>query len=99
MFRLTNYQKSLIIVVLSSLALRWFLVLSGGQYFFPDEGRYNKAIVAVRNIMDGEYTEAIHRLHDYSHYLFGYIALVPAVIQETLFPVPQTPALFFHFSQ
>ena len=34
-----NYKRSIIYLLMISVILRWWLVIKGGLYFFPDEFR------------------------------------------------------------
>ena len=81
-------------VVMVSAGLRVWLVLSGGQYFWPDEKRYLGArtlLAAVR----GEPGALKDALDEPSSLFFRTVGLVPAEIERLTGPHPHTPALVY----
>lgn len=81
-------------VVIVSAVLRLWLVLSGGQYYWPDEKRYAGArtlLAAVR----GEPGALKDALDEPSSLFFRTVGLVPAEIERLTGQHPQTPALVY----
>lgn len=90
-----RYRRILIAILILSFLLRVFLVLSGGQYFFPDEARYEKSRAAADALWSGDMYGCLSALHSSDHFLFKVIGLVPATMQIIFAPSPKIPALFF----
>ena len=90
-----RYDRVLLAILICSLLLRIKLVLSGGQFFFPDEVRYEAASVAVRNLLIGDIFNSLRALHSAEHFLFKVAGVVPAMLQLVLGPSPKIPAIFF----
>jgi hypothetical protein len=92
---LSTRHLLLIVVLLVSLALRIVLVLEGGQFFWPDEGRYDEARKVVVAIAAGDTTDVAERLDGRAHPLFKILALAPAAIEYNTVYDPRIPAMFF----
>jgi hypothetical protein len=90
-----RYRGILPVILLLSFLLRVVLILSGGQYAFPDEDRYEKSRVAAAALWSGNLYDFLHALHSADHFLFKVIGVVPATMQLLLAPSPKIPALFF----
>lgn len=90
-----RYKRVLLAIMTCSLLLRIKLVLSGGQFFFPDEVRYEAATEAVRNLVSGDIYNSLRALHSAEHFLFKVAGVVPATLQLVLGPSPKVPAIFF----
>jgi len=90
-----GYRRILLAILLLSFLLRVVLVFSGGQYFFPDEARYDKSRAAAAALWGGDIHGCLHALHSADHFLFKVIGVVPATLQMLLGPSPKIPALFF----
>ena len=94
----SRYARLLVLVLCISCFLRLYLVLSGGQLFWPDEAfRYGKSRAAVHSALSGDFRSAIEVLSSADHYLFKIIGVIPAVIEAAVFESPKIPGLFFSF--
>jgi hypothetical protein len=82
-------------VLATSLLLRIQLVLSGGQYFWPDELRYDRSRLAVDAIWKGNWASARRALSHSDHLLFGALGLFPAILERLTGTDARIPALFF----
>lgn len=63
-----------------SLALRLTLALHGGQYYYPDEGRFNAAQEAVRGIHEGSFEEFIHPIEATADHLGYKVLMIPVAL-------------------
>ncbi|MBF0363511.1 MAG: hypothetical protein HQK49_20995 [Oligoflexia bacterium] len=76
------YVKALLFILIISFFLRVSLIRSGGQYFWPDENRYQTAYMAANHIWhNNDVKSALHLLHSADHFLFKVIAVIPATFQ------------------
>ena len=74
--------------------LRLILVLRGGQFFFPDESRYQAARDAVQSLLNGQWRGALTiPLQGGDHVGFKFLAMVPALVERWTQPGPVVPAL------
>jgi len=89
----TGYALALIALV--SLLLRIVLVSSGGQFYWPDEVRYEQARLAAGILAEGEIGEALRRLSYGDHPLFRVLGLVPAAVELAVGENPKVPGVFF----
>lgn len=89
-----NNRIVLAILVLSFI-LRVILVFRGGQYFFPDESRYDVSRVAANALWSGDIVHFLKKLHSAVHFLFKVIGVLPATLQIIFGKNPKIPALFF----
>ena len=85
-------------ILLLSLVLRWALIFKGGQYYFPDESRYQKSLDIAVSILAGGYEQALSfATNGIAHLGFELLGIIPALI-ESFFRLPSvTPALLFSF--
>ena len=88
-------RLALVAILLLSVILRVVLALSGGQFYWPDEGRYQ----AVR---EGVVAAAAHdriglakALDEPAHVLFKIVAVVPAVVEFVRGDDSRIPAIVF----
>lgn len=90
-------EYRVVILALSvSAILRWVLIFRGGQFYFPDEGRYAIAQDAVEFLLAGKLkTALIYLTNDFAHLGFKTIALIPALIENLLDTTSAAPAIFF----
>jgi hypothetical protein len=86
--------RALAVIVLASLLLRVVLVLSGGQFYWPDERRYRESRAIVDALSDGQVADALGRLDGAAHPLFRVVALLPAAVERFVGDDPRIPALF-----
>ena len=82
------------ILVVSAVA-RIALVAAGGQYYWPDEGRYTEASQMVENLAAGDIESAWSRALASGHPLFKTVAMAPAAIEAQYGRDPRIPATFF----
>jgi hypothetical protein len=75
--------------------LRVLLVASGGQYYWPDEKRYDRSLAAANALWRGDIHGGLRALNRADHFLFKVIGVVPATMQIIIAPSAKTPALFF----
>lgn len=72
-------------ILLASIALRWILIAQGGLFFNPDEYRYNRAILLLHHLKNGELTEAGSLFFKYAdHSGFMLVGALPAAVQGIL---------------
>ena len=77
-------------------ALRFYLVLRGGQFFWPDESRYQEAREAMRRMLSGAWHEAwLGLLSRPEHLLFKLLGLIPAAAEQWFGPSSALAAGFF----
>ena len=88
-------MKLLVGVLGVSLFLRILLVLSGGQNYWPDEGRYYRSRVGLDAIAAGDWATARQMLGQPDHILFGVLGLLPASLERLTQEDLRIPALFF----
>lgn len=89
------HRRNLLIILLVALGLRIYLVLAGGQFFWPDEERYFIARSAANELLDGDLWGTFYFLHSAEHFLFKVIAVAPAVLEKLFGENDSIPALFF----
>ena len=85
-------------VILISLLLRWVLIIRGGLFYHPDEGRYPNISALLNVFMQKGALKAIKFLaNDLSHLGYRILATIPALIEHK-FKLPNiTSAIFFSF--
>jgi hypothetical protein len=93
--RLPGPKGLLIVLLVSSIVLRFALVRGGGQYYWPDENWYEQAQEIVRALDAGDRAAAIERLERAGPLLFKIAALVPAAIEYRFGENPHVPGWFF----
>jgi hypothetical protein len=90
-----RYRRILLAILMLSFLLRVGLVLSGGQYAWPDEMRYEKSRAAADALWAGDMYGFSQALHGADHFLYKVIGVVPATLQIIFAPNPKIPAIFF----
>jgi hypothetical protein len=94
-WRLTGYQAWLGALLLVSAVLRAVLVFRGGQYFWPDENRYNAALEAWRLWGAGQWREgALQIFRAGDHLGYKVVMLAPAWVHRHWPDKIQIPSLF-----
>ena len=84
------------VILLTSLVLRWMLVLRGGQYYFSDEGRYETSRSFVSALFAGNIPSAFAQLFTAPEHLgFKLIGILPALLEQLTRESLVLPALFF----
>jgi hypothetical protein len=83
-------------ILIISLALRWALVLRGGQYYFSDEGRYEASRETAGLLLQGRVGEGLARLIISPEHLgFKFIGILPAMVENLTVESLLIPGLFF----
>ncbi len=84
------------IVLAAAFLLRCVLVFGGGQYFWPDEARYETSRQAAALVLQGHVHEALLRVFEGAdHLLFKLVAVLPALVQEGFKTSIMVPTLAF----
>lgn len=91
----SRLRKILLIILAVSFGLRIVLIAQGGQYFWPDENRYEEAQMAGSQLLAGNQRGALQTLHTTINPLFSVLSLIPAFIELSLGANLKIPALFF----
>jgi hypothetical protein len=93
---LSNSQWIVFVILAISILLRWALVVRGGQFYFPDEHRYQTSQDVAGFLLQGRFHEAITTLfHMPEHLGFKIIGILPALVEHVVRPSLVIPALFF----
>jgi hypothetical protein len=82
-------------ILAASFGLRAALVLKGGQFYFPDEIRYQTSREAAKALWAGDLGLFLRTLNSADHLLFKAIGTLPASLEIALGENPLIPALFF----
>ena len=84
---------ALLILMLAAYLLRLLLIVNGGQFFFPDESRYQRrAVSAVESLFQADFRSAIDRVLAYNkHHGFTAVGLVPAFMHRIAFNLNPPP--------
>jgi hypothetical protein len=89
-------KKILTVLLLVSAALRVCLILHGGQFYWPDETRYQHSRDAVSAIANHRFHEALFQTVWYADNIgFKVIGVIPATIEALIGRNGKIPALFF----
>ncbi len=83
----------LLILMLVAYLLRLLLIVNGGQFYFPDEGRYQRRSVrAVDSLFQADFRSAIDKVLAYDkHHGFTAVGLVPAIVHRAVFYLRPAP--------
>jgi hypothetical protein len=73
----------LLLILILSIVLRWILVLRGGQFFFPDESRYQTSRVIAEGLWNGHLLDALKTL-TVPHLGFKIVGVIPGLIEVFL---------------
>ncbi|MCI0556363.1 MAG: hypothetical protein L0287_35930 [Anaerolineae bacterium] len=83
-------------ILLIAFVLRVVLVFRGGQYYFPDEVRYENSWAVAGLILQGRFLDALALLtNGVEHIGFRTVAVIPALLGHLIDDTPRIPALFF----
>ena len=75
----------LLAVMLAAYALRLLLIVNGGQFYFPDEYRYKRAIAAADHLYQGRFTDAFNDLLRYkNHHGVAAATVLPAIFHRII---------------
>jgi hypothetical protein len=84
------------LVIVVSLGLRLTLAMHGGQRFWPDEGRYDLSYRAAVLLLGRHPVGALKLLlGSADHVLFKVIAVLPALVEQSLRAPPWVVGFFF----
>ncbi len=86
---------TLSILMLVAYLLRLLLIVNGGQFFFPDESRYQRrSVSAVGSLFQADYRSAIDKVLAYDkHHGFTAVAIAPAIFHRVIFHLNPPPGL------
>lgn len=90
-----HYGEIVFTILVASILLRIILISCGGQYFWPDENRFEVSRAAAEALWSWNLVGFMKALHSADHFLFKVIGVVPATIQIIFQPSPKIPAIFF----
>jgi hypothetical protein len=85
----------LVAILLLSAILRVVLALSGGQFYWPDEGRYQAARDGVVAVAAHDGIGLAKAFDDFAHVLFKMVAMIPAAIEFVRGDDSRIPAIVF----
>lgn len=91
----SKYTRALYALLVISLSLRIVLIFSGGQYFWPDEDRYENSRLAAEQLLAGNKRGAIETLHTAVNPLYGVLSVLPAIAEHFIGEDLRIPAIFF----
>ncbi len=87
-----RFPHWLALIMLVAYLLRLLLIVNGGQFFFPDEGRYRRAVGAAHSFMGADFRSGLDRLLWYNkHHAFSTVGLVPALAHGIAFRLNPPP--------
>lgn len=91
----TRAIQALSILMLAAYLLRLLLIVNGGQFYFPDESRYQRrSVSAVGSLFQADFRSAIDKVLAYDkHHGFTAVALVPALVHRAIFYLSPPPGL------
>lgn len=87
-------DRRVVTVVIVAATLRVWLILGGGQYYWPDEDRYRGAMVLLA-ALGGNADARADVLHEPASLMLKAIGTVPAAIEALTGGNPHVPAMFF----
>ena len=88
---------ALLILMLVAYLLRLLLIVNGGQFFFPDESRYQRrAVSAAESLFQADFRSAIDRVlaYDKHHGFHRCSGWFPAFMHRIDFNLNPPPYLF-----
>ena len=89
-FKLTRSAGCVLAIMLLAYGLRVWLVMGGGQFYFPDEVRYIDATEIAQKLYEGEFEILPEALFKYeAHPGMSAIALAPASIHRLAYAIEQ----------
>lgn len=86
---------TLLVLMIAAYLLRLLLIVNGGQFYFPDESRYQRrAVSAVDSLFQADFRSAIDRALAYDkHHGFTVVGMAPALFHRLLFHFNPPPGL------
>ncbi len=89
-------RRGLAAVLIASFGLRIWLACQGGQFFWPDEGRYLQARAAAADLAQGRWHAALEELFGHAeHTLFRVVGLPIALVEQAVGPNPVLAGCYF----
>lgn len=85
----------LTLILAVSLIARVVIVMSGGQYYSPDEDRYKQSQQMVEDLQANDMPAVWGRAMASGHPLFKVLGMLPASLEARYGRDPRAPALFF----
>ena len=85
----------LALIVAISFVLRLVLVLSGGQFYWGDEGRYVESREIADALEHGDVRYPFQRMGNGQHPLFALVGAVPALVEARTHNDTRIPGAFF----
>ncbi|MCY4018050.1 MAG: hypothetical protein OXG39_01455 [Chloroflexi bacterium] len=81
------------ILMLVAYLLRLLLIVNGGQFYFPDESRYQRrSVSAADTLFQADFRSAIDKVLAYNkHHGFTAVGLVPAIVHRVIFFLSPPP--------
>lgn len=100
MFSIKNRRirpsRLLLALLLVAYALRLMLIVNGGQYYYPDELRYNRALAAAEHIWQGDFGRAVKQLLRVErHPGIAAAELLPALFHRVIHGLTRDGPLFW----
>ena len=100
MFSIKNRRirpsRLLLAMMLVAYALRLLLIVNGGQLYYPDELRYNRAFVVAEHIWQGDFGRAVERLlRVEDHPGIAAAELLPALFHRVIHGLTHDGPLFW----
>lgn len=92
---MSRHTVAWVVLLAAAWSLRAYLVVQGGQYYWPDEGRYRGSQLAAEHLMHGDATGAVTALVRPDHTLFPVLGVAPALLEQHRGASSRIPALFF----
>src|SRR5688572_30168050 len=83
------------LILALSVGVRAYLVVAGGQYYWPDERRYRISQTAAGHLLDGAPGAALAAVTRADHPLFQLMGVAPAIVEHLVGANSRIPALFF----
>jgi hypothetical protein len=74
----------LLLILLLGAALRWHLALTGGQYFFNDEGRFDRGFQSYMALRSGNSSALREAFNHADHTAFTAVSTVTVAVQHLL---------------
>ena len=90
-----DVRRLLVILLVVSAGLRIYLASAGGQFFFPDERRYETSREIVALLLAGNLGDATETAAQFPHLGFRVVGIVPALIERVVGESAVVPAAFF----
>src|SRR5688572_3261386 len=67
-------QAIAVLLFVLSILIRWSLVSQGGQFYFPDETRYNRGVYLYQALRSGDFEQVRYISAFPDHMLFSWVS-------------------------